>query len=155
MKRPALILTGALTLALAAGAALAADLMVSQTGGGTATMGQTRTLVVTASSVSLPLPPNLTKRVTVTLSPGLGQIAASGPGWTCPVSGQVVTCTRTTALASGAAFPAITITALVGTGATWSSCAVVSHDVNAAVQPDQVAANNTACVGGAIRMRPR
>lgn len=146
----------ALALTLAATAAVAADLMVTQTGGGPATEGQTRTLIVTASSVSLPLPPNLTKTVTITLSAGLSQISASGPGWTCPLSGQVVTCVRSSSLVAGGSMPPITVAATVGfTQTSWSSCAVVSHAVNAAVQPDQVAGNNTACVGGRVTRRPR
>lgn len=144
----------ALVLAFAATGAAAADLVVTKTGGGQATVGQTKTFVITAGSVSLPLPPGLAVTVTDTLPPGFTQISASGSGWACSVGGQIVTCTRSNGLAAGASFPAITVTAVVGSGPSYTSCAQVAHAVNAATQPDQIAGNNTACVSGLV-LRPR
>jgi len=40
--------------------------------------------------------------VTDTLPPGMTPASASGPGWTCTVTGMTVTCTNTTPLAPGA-----------------------------------------------------
>jgi LPXTG-site transpeptidase (sortase) family protein len=54
--------------------------------------------------------------VTVTdpLPAGLTPTAAAGTGWTCPApAGQTVTCTRANALATGASYPAITVTVTV------------------------------------------
>lgn len=54
--------------------------------------------------------------VTDTLPSGLGTVAAAGTGWTCQVTTTAVTCSRTNAsetLASGASFPAITVTAAI------------------------------------------
>lgn len=140
----------ALTLTFVAGAAAAADLTVTQTGGGAATAGQTRTFVITASSVSLGLPPGLAVTVTTTLV-GATPASWSGSGWSCSPAGLVVTCTRSSGLTPGAAFPAITVTAVVGSGTSYSSCATVAHAVNPMVQPDQVSGNNTACVTGPIQ----
>ncbi|WP_298744566.1 hypothetical protein [uncultured Brevundimonas sp.] len=141
----------ALCLAFAAGGAVAADLMVTKTGGGPAGMGQTRTFVIVAGNVSsLTLPPNLTVTVTDVLPPTFTQIAASGAGWSCSVAGQTVTCARADGLGAGQSFAPITVAAVVGGGQAYSSCAQVAHAVNAATQPDLVAANNTACVSGAI-----
>ena len=42
---------------------------------------------------------------------GLTAKAASGDGWTCEVSDQTVACSRTDALAPGASYPSITVTA--------------------------------------------
>ena len=100
--------------------------------------------------------PTITSRVTDTtgtLSSSLGQINASGLGWACPVAGQVVTCTRSNGLAPGGFYPSISVTAVVGSGAAYSSCAQVTHDVNAATQPDLVPGNNLACANGAISRR--
>ncbi len=51
--------------------------------------------------------------------PGLTPTAASGTGWSCSISGQQVTCFRTAsdALAPQLSYPAISITAAVGSGA--------------------------------------
>src|SRR5205085_335193 len=48
-----------------------------------------------------------------TLPASLTARTGSGTGWTCNTSGQTVTCTRSTALAAGASYPNITITANV------------------------------------------
>ena len=48
-----------------------------------------------------------------TLPLGISPTSASGTGWSCAISGQTVSCTRTDALAAGASYPAITLNALV------------------------------------------
>lgn len=55
-----------------------------------------------------------------TLPTGLTFQAASGDGWTCTNSGQLVTCTRPGPLAGGAAAPTITVSATVAADATGS-----------------------------------
>ncbi|MFN8091158.1 MAG: C25 family cysteine peptidase [Vicinamibacteria bacterium] len=74
----------------------------------------------------------------ITLDAGLTSIAvASAPGWSCSVAGQVVTCTRSTALSPQASYPAIEISAAVATSVvgptTLANSATVSGggDVNA------------------------
>ncbi|SDI18916.1 conserved repeat domain-containing protein [Propionivibrio dicarboxylicus] len=56
--------------------------------------------------------------VTDTLPTGLTYVSASGAGWSCGASGQVVTCTRTGSLAKGASANAIAVTATVANTAT-------------------------------------
>lgn len=56
--------------------------------------------------------------VTDTLPAGLTYVSASGSGWSCSASGQVVTCTRTGSLAKNASASAITVTATVANTAT-------------------------------------
>jgi hypothetical protein len=52
---------------------------------------------------------------TITLDPGLTSLSiASAPGWACSIAGQVVTCTRSTALAAQQSYPTIQIAATVG-----------------------------------------
>src|SRR5438874_1777586 len=55
--------------------------------------------------------------VTDTLPAGLTPSSASGTGWTCGVVAQVVTCTRSDALAAAGSYPVITITVAVGQAA--------------------------------------
>lgn len=149
LRSIAVSLALAFVLTFVAGAAAAADLTVTQTGGGAATAGSTRSFVITASSVTLGLPSGITVTVTTTLV-GATPVSASGAGWSCSTAGLVVTCTRSNGLAAGASYPAITVTAVIGSGPSYSSCAVVAHAVNAAVQPDQVAGNNTGCATGSV-----
>jgi uncharacterized repeat protein (TIGR01451 family) len=68
--------------------------------------------------------------VVVTLDSSLTYVSASGTGWTCGASGQVVTCTRAS-LGTGAA-PAITITVTAGNGAglITSTAAVIADNAN-------------------------
>ena len=61
-----------------------------------------------------------TVTVTDTLPASLSYVSATGTGWTCGASGQTVTCTRATALAAGASYPAITVTVNVSTTAPTS-----------------------------------
>jgi len=48
--------------------------------------------------------------VTDTFPVGLTPQSVSAPGWTCNISGQSVTCTRTDVLSAGASYPSITVT---------------------------------------------
>src|SRR5207249_4227724 len=58
--------------------------------------------------------------VTDTLPAGLTPSSASGTGWTCAIVAQVVTCTRSDALAPAGSYPAITITVAVQQSAAGS-----------------------------------
>ena len=88
--------------------------------------------------------------VTDTMPAGLTAIKASGDGWTCDVSDQVVTCTRTTTVAPGASFPPISIDATIPASAPDS----LVNTATVAGGGDTVPGNNTATivtpVGGAV-----
>jgi len=64
-----------------------------------------------------PAPAQPTMTVSDTLPVGTTFVSASGTGWACGASGQVVTCTRATALASGTTAPLITLTVTIGAAA--------------------------------------
>ena len=94
-----------------------ADVQITKTSG-TAVAGQnlTYTLVVHNNGPDTAVGPF---PVTDNLPTGLGTVTASGTGWTCSVSTTTVTCTRTNpadTLASGASFPAVTVTAAIPAG---------------------------------------
>lgn len=52
-----------------------------------------------------------------TLPVGLTPATATGSGWTCGITGQVVACTRSGAISDGASAPAISLTVLVAANA--------------------------------------
>jgi MSHA biogenesis protein MshQ len=77
--------------------------------------------------------------VTTTLPVGFTFESASGSGWTCGASGQVVTCSNSSALAVGAKLPPITLTVLVAGGGTLTNKATVAGQLF-----DNNSANNVA-----------
>lgn len=85
--------------------------------------------------------------VTDTLPTGLTFVSATGTGWSCGAVGQVVTCTRSGTLASGASAGAITLVATVATTATGTltNTATVSGQLF-----DNVSSNNTATDSQAV-----
>jgi len=123
----------------------ATDLSIVKTGG-TFTVGTPGAYTITVSNVG---PANTNAPITVvdTLPMGLGYISGSGTGWTCSSSEQIVTCTRSNPLASGAA-TSVTLTVSVGSAAfpTVTNTATVSYT------DDTNAANNTARRPTAVRM---
>jgi uncharacterized repeat protein (TIGR01451 family) len=97
-------------------------------------------------------PFTVTDQLTNPLPSGVSSISASGTGWSCSTAAPV-SCQRTAAgdtLASGAAFPAITLAYAVGSsvpdGSTLSSTAAVS-----ARTQDPAPANNSATAPVAVR----
>ncbi|MCL4215331.1 MAG: DUF11 domain-containing protein, partial [Gemmatimonadales bacterium] len=93
------------------GSMLAVDLRILKSHTGNFTQGQTGATYSLVVSDSGNLSTSGTVTVTDTLPAGLTPVSAAGTGWTCPApSGQVITCTRASVLASGASYPAITVT---------------------------------------------
>ncbi|WP_242046120.1 MULTISPECIES: beta strand repeat-containing protein [Calothrix] len=88
------------------------DLSITKTAPASLSPGQ-NSAVYTLSVVNVGTKPTNGSTVTVsdTLPTGLTPVAASGTGWTCGISGQTVTCTRTSVLAAnGGSYPDITLT---------------------------------------------
>ncbi len=123
----------------------ATDLSIVKTSG-TFTVGMPGVYTITVSNVGTAVT-NAPITVVDTLPAGLGYVSASGTGWTCSDSGQTVTCTRSDALASGAATQ-ITLTVSVGSGAypTVTNTATLSY------ADDTNATNNTARKPTTVRM---
>ncbi|WP_017317028.1 beta strand repeat-containing protein [Mastigocladopsis repens] len=93
-----------------------ADLTVTKTHTGNFTQGGTGSYTITATN-SGGAPTSGTVTVTDTVPTGLTPTTATGTGWTCTISGQTVTCTRTDALAAAASYPAITLGVTVASNA--------------------------------------
>ena len=93
------------------------DLTLTKTHVGNFTRGSAASYQIIASNVS---PYGATTGLVTmndTLPLGISPSSASGTGWTCSISGQTVSCTRSDALAAGASYPAITLNALVAQSA--------------------------------------
>ena len=81
--------------------------------------------------------------VSDTLPVGTTFVSATGTGWACGASGQTVTCTRATALASGTSAPLITLTVNVGAAAAPS---VTNTATVTSATPESSSGNNTSTV---------
>ncbi len=79
--------------------------------------------------------------VSFTLPSSISYSSASGSGWSCAASGQVVTCSSSSALASGAALPQIALTGFIAASAPTSLSTVAT--VSGALF-DNNSANNSA-----------
>ncbi|MEU8434672.1 hypothetical protein AB0F18_17450 [Streptomyces sp. NPDC029216] len=103
-------------------------LSISKSHTGTVTQGGTGTYTISVSNAANAQPTTGTVTVTDTMPTGVTPTAASGTGWNCSISGQTVTCTRSDALAPGASYPTITVTANVtaSVACTFSNTASVS-----------------------------
>ena len=116
------------------------DLSITKTHTGNFIQGQTgATYTITVSNAGGAGPTDgSTVTVTDTLPTGLTATAISGTGWSCTLG--TLTCTRTTVLAPGASYPAITLTVDVAGNA--STPKVNTADVSGG--GDVTAGNNTA-----------
>ena len=83
----------------------------------TVTPGGTATFVATVSNAAPFVSTSGLVTVAITFDPSLTPTLASGTGWTCGIAGQVVTCTRSDALAAKLSYPPISITTSVLAGA--------------------------------------
>lgn len=96
-----------------------ADMTISKTHTGNFTRGSTGTYSITATNSGTGATSGVVT-VTDTLPAGLTPTTATGTGWTCNIAAQVVTCTRSNVLNSGASYPAISITVSVAQNAASS-----------------------------------
>jgi uncharacterized repeat protein (TIGR01451 family) len=122
------------------------DMTITKTSSGSFTRGSTATYTITASNVSTLGITSGVVTVNDTLPIGLTPTSAAGTGWSCSVSGQTVSCIQSTALAAGAAYSAITLSATVvqSAPATVTNTAVVGGGGEANLLNDT--ASNTASV---------
>jgi uncharacterized repeat protein (TIGR01451 family) len=96
------------------------DLTVAKSHTGNFTQGQTGAIYVLTATNSGTSPTNGTVTLTDTLPAGLTATGATGTGWTCSISGQTVTCTRSDALAASSSYPPVTLTVNVAANAASS-----------------------------------
>ncbi|HEY0173247.1 MAG TPA: DUF11 domain-containing protein, partial [Pyrinomonadaceae bacterium] len=118
---------------------LPTDLTVAKTHAGNFTQGQSGTYTITVTN-SGNVASSGTVTVSDTLPAGLTPGTATGTGWTCNTAGQVVTCTRATALNGGASYPAISVPVTVAT----NSAPSVTNTATVSGGNDSDTGNNTA-----------
>ena len=126
------------------------DLTIAKTANGSFTQGQSGagyTLTVTNTGG---VATSGTVTVIDNLPTGLSPAAISGPGWSCGISGNTATCTRSDPLAPGASYPPITLTVNVASNAPPS----VTNVATVGGGGDLNAANNTATVVTPIARAP-
>lgn len=105
------------------------DLAITKSHGGvTFIRGTTASYTLALSNVSSLAATSGLVTVDDTLPLGVSPTSAAGTGWTCSVSGQTISCTRSDALAAGANYPSITVSANVSqlAPATLTNTGVVS-----------------------------
>jgi uncharacterized repeat protein (TIGR01451 family) len=90
------------------------DLTIAKSHSGAFVIGSTGSYSIVVSNVSALGATSGTVTMSDTLPTGLTPTSASGTGWTCTLA---VSCTRSDALAPGASYPAITVTASVSASA--------------------------------------
>lgn len=110
--------------------------------------GQTGQYTITVSNAAGFEREDNTVTVSTTLPAGLTFNAASGTGWTCGATGQVVSCTHAPVLNAGASFPpiALSVNVLPSASPTTNLVATVTS-----ASFDSVPANNTATYATTIR----
>ncbi len=95
------------------------DLTIAKTHTGNFTQGATGTYTITATNSGGQASSGVVT-VSDTLPSGLTPTAASGTGWSCTISGQTVTCTRSDALAVNSSYPPISLSVAVASNAAAS-----------------------------------
>ncbi len=98
------------------GASCTSDLTIAKSHVDPFVRGSTGTYTLTVGNVGGTATSG-TATVTDTLPVGLTPTAAAGPGWTCGIAAQTVTCTSTAVVASNGSYPAISITVSVAQAA--------------------------------------
>jgi len=114
------------------------DLMLTKTVSGTFTVGSTGNYLLTVNNLG-PATTNTDISIVDTLPAGLTVVSASGSGWTCGASGQMVTCHNGSALApSSTTAVMLTVSIAAAAAPTTTNTATLSY------AGDSNAANNTA-----------
>jgi uncharacterized repeat protein (TIGR01451 family) len=128
------------------------DMTLGKSHVGNFTRGSAATYTIPVSNVSPYGATTGLVTINDTLPLGISPTSASGPGWTCSVAGQTVSCTRSDVLAAASSYPSITLNALVSqsASATLTNTAAVSGGGEANLANDT--ATDVASVGSTADM---
>jgi len=121
----------------------AVNLVVTKSHNGNFAVGVAGQYTLTASNIGL-VATTGTITVVDTLPAGLTYQAYTGTNWTCGAAGQVVTCTRTTAIAPNDSAPPILLTVMPTATAASSSPVVNNATVSGGNEPAGNNGNNSA-----------
>ena len=95
----------------------APDLAIAKSHTGPLTPGSNATYELNVSNAGNAAIRGTTTTVSDTLPSGATPTSVSGTGWSCSISGQAVTCTRSDNLAAGSSYPVIRIQTSIDSGA--------------------------------------
>lgn len=123
--------------------ATAPDLTLTKSHSGNFTVGVNGVYTLVVNNTLGTAPSSGTITVADTLPTGLGFVSASGTGWTCSAVGQVVTCTSSTLIGTGAS-SANPITLTVSVAATARPSVTNSASVSGGGEPAANAGNDNA-----------
>ena len=93
------------------------DMTLAKSHAGNFTRGTNATYSIPVTNASPYGPTNGLVTINDTLPLGITPISATGTGWTCSVSGQTVSCTRSDVLGAASAYPTISLSAAVSQAA--------------------------------------
>ena len=123
------------------------DLRITKASG-TLTAGSNGSYTINIDNVLGAASTNGAITVVDTLPAGLTYVSASGSGWSCSASGQVVTCTSTTSILPGNTGASLTINVAVGASAVPAVTNVAT--VSGGGEDGSLAANNMVIVSSTV-----
>lgn len=116
------------TSGVQSGAQCTPDMTLAKSHSGNFTRGTNVNWTIPVSNISPYGASNGIVTINDTLPTGVTPVTASGTGWSCSISGQTVSCTRSDSLAGSTSYPSITVNVNVSQSApsTLTNTAVVS-----------------------------
>jgi hypothetical protein len=126
--------------------ALSPDISVTSTHTGGFAPGGTGTYVLNVSNRPQAGPTTGPVTVTFPVPGGMTPTTATGTGWTCTISGQNVSCTRSDVLAPGAGYPPLSVGVSVGQGTVGVVTSTVSAATPTDANPQSVTASDTVTI---------
>jgi uncharacterized repeat protein (TIGR01451 family) len=129
------------------------DMTLTKSNSGVFTRGSSASYTIPVSNVSPYGPSAGVVTMNDTLPVGITPTSATGTGWTCSVSGQTVSCTRSDSLAAAGTYPSLTLNGLVSQSApaTLTNTATISGGGEANLLNDT--ATNVATVASSADMK--
>lgn len=124
------------------------DLTISKTHTGNFIQGQPGSYSITVSNVGQNATQGLSVAVLDTLPLGLLPVSASGNGWVCSLTGQVMQCGRSDSLSAGGSYPPITLTANVLPTATGNLANSATVSGGSDVNPNNNTTTDTVTITG-------
>jgi uncharacterized repeat protein (TIGR01451 family) len=124
------------------------DLTIAKVHNGTFVQGQPGSYTLTVSNVGQSPSIGALNVALDAVPAGLTPTSATGPGWTCSITGQVVACRRDDPLNPGAAFPPVTLSVNVSATAVGNLVNIAAVSGGGDVNPNNNTSTDTAPIAG-------
>jgi hypothetical protein len=135
-------------------AAPAPDLSMTVTPDGAFTAGGTGGYQLTVANATEAGPTTGTVTATFPVPAGQTVTMATGTGWTCSTSGQIVTCTRADALQPGSSYPPVTISTTIPSSASGTIPVTANANTPGNANPDGADGKMTVSIAPAPVVAP-